>query len=106
MRTIHPARLRTVESEDSVLELVRDFVGEWLPEELALLPADCRPGKLHDAVDLNDITFRQTQAKFAPPPSGDNELVLEMQSFFAQACSRVAEIRAKHQLAFRATTKV
>jgi hypothetical protein len=107
MRTISPARLRTAASEDSVLELARDYVGEWLPEDLAGLPPDCRPGRIHDTEDLNEIAFRLTQEKFAANSSGDNELVLEMQSFLSQACARIAEIKAVRSLAAaRSVTRV
>lgn len=94
MRTITAARLRTLGSEELVLQLVRDFVAEWLPEELAVLPPHCRPHNIRDIEELNEITFCLTQEKFARRPAGDNDRVLEMQSFLAQACARIAEIKA------------
>ena len=106
MRILTPARLRNAASEEAVLDLVRDYVGEWMPEELALIPADCRPGRMHDFEDLNEIAFRLTQEKFAMPPSEENPLVLEMQTFFAQAVTRIGEIKSKQAQQARKPTKV
>src|SRR5215212_8262343 len=97
MRTITSERLRTLASEYDVVQLVRDYVGEWLPEELARLPVQCRPGKMRDEEDLNDLSFRLTSAcvSFDVDP-GDLCVVEEMDAFIGQACRRIAEINASH----------
>jgi hypothetical protein len=110
MRTLSTARLRTVESEEEVLELVREFVGEWMPEELGQIPAECRPGRMHDMEDLNEVAFRLTQEKYANPELQDNPLVLEMQTFLAEAVTRIGEIKTLqaaqlHQLQQRSKTQ-
>jgi hypothetical protein len=92
MRTFTAERLRSAASEEEVVSIVRDYLGEWLPEELVHIPLGARPGKLCDAEDLNDVAYRLTREKFAMPD--DDELVLQMQGFFVQACVRVAEIKS------------
>jgi hypothetical protein len=92
MRTFTAERLRSAASEEDVVGIVRDYLGEWLPEELSHIPAGARPGKLCDAEDLNDVAYRLTRAKFAMPD--DDEMLLQMQAFFVQACVRVAEINS------------
>jgi hypothetical protein len=93
MRTITADRLRTSASENDVVELTRDYVGEWLPEEIGRLPAHCRPGKLRDAEDLSTLAYNLTQAcvSFELNPR-DVVLVEEMDAFVGQACRRIAEI--------------
>ena len=94
MRTITPDRLRAVASEHAVLGLVRDYLGEWLPEELAQLPDECRPGKLRDGEDLGSLAVSLARASNSfslPPPS--MEVVEEMDVFVGLACRRVAELR-------------
>lgn len=92
MRTFTAEKLRSAASEEEVVGIVRDYLGEWLPEELSHIPADARPGKLCDAEDLNDIAYRLTREKFAMPD--DDEWLLQMQAFFVQACVRIGEIKS------------
>jgi hypothetical protein len=92
MRTFTAEKLRSAASEEEVVGIVRDYLGEWLPEELAHIPPGARPGKLCDAEDLNDVAYRLTREKFAM--RDDDEWLLQMQAFFVQACVRVAEINS------------
>src|SRR5690348_8657344 len=95
MRTITAERLRTATSVSDVVELAREYLSEWLPEEIGRLPADCRPGKLRDAEDLSDLTFNLTQACVSfDLDARDVALVEEMDAFIAQACRRIAEIQS------------
>ena len=93
MRTITIERLRAAASESDVVELAREYMSEWLPEEFGRLPADCRPGKLRDAEDLNTLAFNLTQAcVLFDLDARDVALVEEMDAFVGQACRRIAEI--------------
>jgi hypothetical protein len=93
VRTISTDRLRTATSESDVVDLVRDYMGDWLPEELGQLPEDCRPGKLRDGEDLNTLAYNLARASvsFDVDPA-DIRLIEEMDAFVGQACRRVAEI--------------
>jgi hypothetical protein len=96
MRTITTDRLRGTASENDVVQLVRDYVGEWLPEELGRLPVECRPGKVRDAEDINDLAFKLTSACVSfDVESEDLRTIEEMDAFLGQACRRMAEISAK-----------
>jgi hypothetical protein len=83
-------RLRTATSEAEVIGLVRDFLAEWRPEELAHVPRVCRPGKMRDGEDIADCAYALTQARMAKAES--HPLVLEMENFFAHACTRISEL--------------
>ena len=93
VRTITPERLRAVASEHDVLGLVRDYLGEWMPEELAQLPSECRPGKLVDGDDLSSlaVSLARASTSFALPPETVG-VVEEMDVFVGLACRRVAEL--------------
>jgi len=93
MRTITSERLRAATSENDVVVLVREYVSDWLPEEIGRLPADCRPGKLRDAEDLSTLAYNLTNASvsFELDPR-DLAFVEEMDTFLTHACRRVAEI--------------
>ena len=93
MRTVTAERLKSAEFENEVVDLVRDYMGDWLPEEIGRIPVSCRPGKLRDAEDLNNLALNLTMAcvSFDVDPA-DLHLIEEMDSFIGQACKRIAEI--------------
>ena len=93
MRTCKPDRLKAAVTEEDVVGMVREYLGEWLPGELALLPADCRPNKIRDSQDINELAFAVTRARFGFVGAVHTaELILEMETFLAHACIRIAEI--------------
>jgi hypothetical protein len=94
MRTITADRLRVANNESEVVELVRDYMRDWLPEEIGRLPTSCRPGKLRDAEDLSVLALNLTLASvtFDQVPA-DLHLIEEMDAFVGQACKRIAEIQ-------------
>lgn len=93
MRHARLENLLHVTSEDEVVELVRVYLGSWRPEELAEIPAACRPGKVRDAEDIGDCAYELTKARIAA--AGPQQLLVEMETFFAQACSKLSELEAK-----------
>lgn len=42
-------------SAAEVLAIARDYIATWTPEELARLPAECRPGRIRDETDLEEL---------------------------------------------------
>ena len=93
MRTITIDRLQATNSEHDLVALVRDYLSEWLPEELAQFPIECRPGKLFDAEDLSDFALNLTRACVSFDVAPENLRVIEeMDAFVGQACRRMAEI--------------
>jgi hypothetical protein len=94
MHAVSPTKLLQAATEEAVVELVRTFLAGWRPEELAEIPASCRPGKVRDAEDVGDLAYELTRARIAA--SGPQHLLKEMEVFFAQACSRLSELEAAH----------
>ncbi|HET7731748.1 MAG TPA: hypothetical protein VFK48_17120 [Usitatibacter sp.] len=94
MRAVSPDKLLQATTEEEVVELVRTFLAGWRPEELSEIPATCRPGKVRDAEDVGDLAYELTRARIAA--SGPQQLLKEMEVFFAQACARLSELEAAH----------
>lgn len=96
MRTIKTHRFSSAASEFDVVELVRDYLGDWLPEELGRLPINCRPGKLRDADDLNDLALNLTRASIAFDVEPERlRTIEEMDAFVSEACYRLAAIERR-----------
>lgn len=94
MHPVSPEKLLHATTEEQVVDLVRTFLAGWRPEELAEIPAGCRPGKVRDAEDVGDLAYELTRARIAA--NGPQPLLKEMEVFFAQACARLSEIEATH----------
>jgi len=96
MRTITTDRFRDAASEAEVVELVREYMSDWLPEELGSLPAECRPGKLRDSEDLNDLAVNLARACVSFDVEPERlRAIEEMDAFVGQACRRIAEIERR-----------
>ena len=84
----------TSTQEDEVVELVRDHMALWSPEEIARLPMDCRPGRIRDAEDISRWAFELASTHCAQVVTRDDEAVLErMLEFVTQAAVRISELR-------------
>jgi len=86
--------------EDEVVELVRDHMARWSPEEIARLPQDCRPPRIRDAEDIGRWAFELASTHCAGTIAHDDEPLLErMLEFVTQAAVRLSELRAQLPLA-------
>lgn len=88
--------IRSSSHEDEVLELVRDHMAMWSPQEIARLPQDCRPGRIRDADDVSRWAFELASTHCAQRIAVRDEPVLErMLEFVTQAALRIAELKAE-----------
>jgi hypothetical protein len=76
-----------------VVAVARDYIASWSPQDLAGLPYAVRPGKMRDAVDIENLhallvdEYRNTRV------SGEELRPLqELTSFFVRASMRIAEL--------------
>jgi len=65
MRKLKRDRLLEAQCEADIVQVVRAYLGEWTPGELAFLPPQSRPGKIRDGEDLSLLAFEVTRARFA-----------------------------------------
>jgi hypothetical protein len=88
--------IRASSREDDVVELMRDHLARWTPEEIARLPVDCRPPRIRDAEDISRWAFELASTHCAQASRGDDEPMLErMLEFVTQAAIRLSELKAQ-----------
>ena len=89
--------------KSDVADVARAFVSSWSPEQIAALPAGCRPGEMNQAEDVADYAFmlvsKQCAVENAPPALN------AMASFFAAASMRLSEISAPKDFMLRRPLK-
>jgi len=86
-------QLDAAKSVDEVVALALDYFARWTPEEIALLPAHCRPSRFRDEIDVEDLhrcaveEFRNSRA------SGDELAQLQkLMAFIARASVTIARL--------------
>jgi hypothetical protein len=81
--------------EEDVLELVRDHMARWSPEEIARLPEDCRPPRIRDSEDISRWAFDLASTHCAQTIRAEDEFLLDrMLEFVTQAAVRLSELKA------------
>ena len=86
-----------------IVAAAREFVSSWTPEQIASLPAECRPGEMNNAHDVADYAFTLVSKQCADedqPPA-----LNAMASFFAAASIRLSEISAPKDYTLRRPLK-
>lgn len=86
-------RLDDAKTVGEVLALARDYVATLPPQDIARLPARCRPGRIRDEADIERLhailveEFRESRAE------GDDLVPLQrLTSFMVRASVRLAEL--------------
>jgi hypothetical protein len=81
-----------------VVRVCRDYLATWRPETLALLPPECRPGRLKSHEDIEALhaclvdEYRRTRLEGARLAA-----LQRMTSFVVRASIRVAQLRASQE---------
>lgn len=87
--------IRASATEDDVVEMVRDHLARYSPEEIARLPEECRPPRIRDAEDISHWAFELARTHCAQDGDDDHETVLErLLEFVTQAAVRLSELKA------------
>jgi hypothetical protein len=90
--------IEAAEREHDVVLAVREYLAMWGPEDLARLPAACRPGKINDAEDITDLAYRLSRAHLEfSGPTTDRILLERLMSFMSHAGTQVSRICARAQ---------
>ena len=83
--------VRAADTEDDVLDLVKDFLAQFSPEEIAQLPHHCRPAKILDAHDVSEYAFDLARHRCDEGDEGA-EVLNKLAAFFTDANERLAEV--------------
>ena len=87
-------RLQATRSEVDVLAVARDFLATFSPYDLARLPEECRPGRLVDANDINDVAFVLVRCNDQDDGQGTARCIHRLTQFFTHASVRLSELLA------------
>jgi hypothetical protein len=88
--------IRAASQEEEVIELVRDHMARWSPEEIARLPEDCRPPRIRDAEDISRWAFDLASTHCGQKMRADDEALLDrMLEFVTHAAVRLSELKAE-----------
>jgi len=88
---------RLIDNAQIVPELVavaHDYLATWTPEEIALLPVPCRPVRIRDEVDIEDLNARLAEEYRNSNATGEEfQLLRKMTGFAVRATMRIAQLR-------------
>lgn len=87
--------LAAASTEEEVLEFVRGYLATWGTQDLASLPAECRPGRVKDAEDIGRWAFELASSHCAATFDKDDMPVLEHMLVFAtEAAAHLSQVQA------------
>ena len=95
MMTSWFAQLDRAKSIPETIAVARNFVAEWSPQDLALLPGTCRPGRIRDEQDIETLhaclveTYRDSRAT-----GKELDALQRLTSFMVRASIRLSELGA------------
>jgi len=86
-------QLDRAKSANDVVNVARDFIATWSPEDLALLPESCRPGRLRDEEDIEALHATLVEAYRESRATGrELDALQRLTSFVVRASIRVSEV--------------
>jgi len=89
------SHLERAKNAPEIVSVARDFLASWTPHELALLPPECRPGRLRDAEDVETLHSTLVEAYRVSRSTGKElEALQRLTSFIVRASIRLAEVAA------------
>ena len=89
------AQLDEARYPHEVLSIARDFLAQVSPEEIAQLPAECRPDRLVDEVDVSGYALTLARAQSNTDFRAEPEVLHKLCAFFADASTRLSQIFAQ-----------
>jgi hypothetical protein len=82
-------------TEKDLVDVVRDYLATWRPDELAQLPEACRPGRIAGGEDIADMAYKLSKSRLRLEGSADERLTFDrMMGFFLHASQRFATLVA------------
>ena len=89
------AFLAIAPTEEDVIRVTREYVATWGPEQIAQLPAECRPGKIRDGEDIGRWAYDLARAHCSLRFTGEeDQLLASLLAFIGHASARIAEVKA------------
>jgi hypothetical protein len=93
MMTSWFAQLDRAKSIPETVSVARNFIAEWSPQDLALLPESCRPGRLRDEQDIETLHARLVETYRDSRATGKElDALQRLTSFMVRASIRLSEL--------------
>ena len=90
--------LEAATTDKDVVNVARDFVALLAREELASLPKNCQPVSIETCEDIAQWALRLVQESLNyHSETAGIQLLREISEFFAEASSKLSELRAPHK---------
>lgn len=87
------AQIDRARSIPETLSVARDYVATLTPEELALLPPECRPGRIRDQKDIEELHATLVDVYRASRATGEElEVLQRLTSFYVRLAIRLSEL--------------
>lgn len=85
--------LEDARNSEELIAIVRDHFATWTPEQLALLPQRCRPGRMKTVRDLEELHAALVDEHRVSDAQGDALATLQrLTSFVVRASVRSAQM--------------
>ena len=79
-----------------VLSVARDYLATWSPAELKNIPEGCRPGRIRDESDLEELHALLVEEYRLDRLQGEELRALQrLTSFMVRASIRIAELKGR-----------
>ena len=79
-----------------VVTIARDYLATWTPDELARLPVQCRPGRIKDEQDIDQLHVRLVEEYGRSRLSGEALAALQrITGFIVRASVRIAQLQGE-----------
>ena len=83
-------RLNDAATKEEVVAVANDFLAQWTPEDMALIPDDCQPHPMEDTDQINSYALKLARRDTIAP--GHVSALHRMATFFTKAALRVFQI--------------
>ena len=91
-------QIDAAKSPFEVVTIARDYLATWTPDELALLPVQCRPGRIKDEQDIDQLHVRLVEEYGRSRLTGEALAALQrMTSFIVRASVRIAQLQSEDE---------
>lgn len=78
-------------TEEGLVRVANEYLAEWAPSELALLPSDCRPGRIVDGEQIAFYAYSLIRRQCGSEASSSE--LHRMATFFSTAAHRQSQLR-------------
>jgi hypothetical protein len=89
-------QIDAAKSPSEIVTITRDYLATWTPDELARLPEQCRPGRIRDEQDIDQLHVRLVEEYGRSRPNDETLSALQrITSLIVRASVRIAQLQSE-----------